>query len=300
MRKGRIAEQTGTLGAQRQHLRDDRAVVGRAAAGAARDPGRKIFSRRSRRVRELQERLDAGARQGDHVAVRDVTLLGGGARRGAHEIRQAGEIALALEHERVFLLVGQQVLAERRAERGEPLVDLGQARLRRRGQRGAGARVLDVIALEHAPLLGREAELVAPTMQGIDAAEQALVHQDPVPVLGAARRQHALDLHDRIIGVRAGEQMEHPGHTLQQPAGGFERVDGIGEGRLGGITGNGGDLALMLRKGGIVGRAEMRRFDLRERRHAERAGPWCQQGIGRQRRFPPAPDIVVVCSMALI
>ena len=50
--------------------------------------------------------------------------------RRAHEIGKPGEIVLAVEHERVALLVRQHVLAEGRAERGEPFVDLAEPRFR--------------------------------------------------------------------------------------------------------------------------------------------------------------------------
>ena len=64
------------------------------------------------------------------------------ARSRAHEIRQAGEILLALELERVALLVREHVLAERGAERREPFVDLGEPRFR-------GAFERCACALEH-------------------------------------------------------------------------------------------------------------------------------------------------------
>ena len=49
--------------------------------------------------------------------------------RGADEIGQAREIIFGFERQRVGLLVGQHVLAERGAERREPLDDRGEALL---------------------------------------------------------------------------------------------------------------------------------------------------------------------------
>ena len=93
---------------------------------------RNAFSRRSRRAENCRngstlERDSVMTCLPGHAA-----LGGGGARGGAHEIGQAGEIGLAVEHQRVGLLVGQHVLAERGAERRQPLGDLGQPLLARR------------------------------------------------------------------------------------------------------------------------------------------------------------------------
>ena len=62
------AEEAGALGAQPHHLGDDRLVVGRAAVVAAHGEGAEDFFAQIAPVGELQERLDAGARQRDHMA----------------------------------------------------------------------------------------------------------------------------------------------------------------------------------------------------------------------------------------
>ena len=55
----------------------------------------------------------------------------GGLRRGLpQEVRQAGEVRLAVEDEGVGLLVREHVLGELRAQRREPLRDRGEPRLR--------------------------------------------------------------------------------------------------------------------------------------------------------------------------
>ncbi|MEZ5904032.1 MAG: hypothetical protein R3C69_02650 [Geminicoccaceae bacterium] len=45
---------------------------------------------------------------------------------GADEVGQAGQVRLAVENEHVGLLVGEQVLGEAGAERGQPLGDGGE------------------------------------------------------------------------------------------------------------------------------------------------------------------------------
>src|SRR5882672_10355989 len=79
------------------------------------------------------------------------------ARRLAHKVRKPREIVLAFEHERIRLLVGEEILAERRAKRREPLADLSQPLARIGVERGTGALEHQVITLQHARLLGVEA-----------------------------------------------------------------------------------------------------------------------------------------------
>ena len=87
----------------------------------------------------------------------EAALLGVAARRRAREIRQPGEIVLAERHH-IGLLVGEHVLAERRAEAREPLGDLLQPLLGGAVEPGAGTAEHRVVALQHARLLGRQAE----------------------------------------------------------------------------------------------------------------------------------------------
>ena len=274
-----VAEEAGAFGAQRHHLGDDGFVVGLAAALAARDPGPERLLAQIASRRELQERLDARARQRDHVSLREPALLRGGARGVAHVIRQARQVRLAVEHQRIGLLVGQHVLAERGPERRQPLVDGGEPRLGGGIERRAGALEIQMIALEHPRLLGVEPEPVAGAVQRIDAAEQGGVVQDAVPMAGAAGRDVALDRQQLRIAVGAGEGPEHVGHPPDQPAGQFERRDRVVEARRIRIGRDRRDLGVMGRKGAIEGRPEMLRLDAPERRGAERSGPFLEQRI---------------------
>ena len=208
MRERRIAEQPRALGAQCHHFGNDLLVVGRAAAVAACDPGAKDLLAQIAPGGELQERLHARARGGDDVLAGKATLLGRRLGGCAHEIGKPGEVVLAVEHERVALLVRQHVLAEGRAEGGEAFVDFAEPRFRSGIERGARTLVHRVIAIEHARLFRRQAELPAAAVKRVDPPIQALVHEDSVPMLGRERRQLALDLLDRVVRVRAGEEIE--------------------------------------------------------------------------------------------
>jgi hypothetical protein len=72
-----VAQQLGALGAQLQHLRDDRGVVELAAAAAARDRGL-VQALAQGAVLELRlRRLAGGVEQGDHVLAFQAAGLGG-------------------------------------------------------------------------------------------------------------------------------------------------------------------------------------------------------------------------------
>ena len=114
---------------------------------------RNAFSRSSRRAENWRNGSTLERLERHRVLALQPALLGGAARGGAGEIRQAGEIALGKRHH-VGLLVGEHVLPERRAEARQPLADLLQPLLRRRIEPGAGAAEQRVIALQHARLLG--------------------------------------------------------------------------------------------------------------------------------------------------
>ena len=89
----------------------------------------------------------------------------------------------------------------------------------------------------------------------------------------------ALDRQDRIVGVRAGKHMENGARARERPARPFERVDGVGEGRLGGAGGDGRDLGRVLGECARERGRELFRLDAAEGRHAEAAGPVLKERI---------------------
>ncbi len=66
---------------------------------------------------------------------------------------EAGEVVFGLQHQGIGLLVGEHVLAERGAQRREPLPDLGHPLLAGLIEAGAGAAEGHLVALQHARLL---------------------------------------------------------------------------------------------------------------------------------------------------
>jgi len=136
-----------------------------------------------------------------------------------------------------------------------------------------------VVALEHAPLLGRKRKPLAHLAETIDAAEQGLVHEDPVPMLGLERGQLALECEDRIVGVGAGQEMEKVDGSRERLSARVERVDGVGEGRRLHIAGNGRDLGRVRGECARKGRPKMLRVDPVEGRHAEGAAPLREQRV---------------------
>ena len=115
------------------------------------------FSRRSRRVELFR---NGSTKERDSVTIGlagHAALLGGGPGRRDEAVRQAVAIGLAQFHE-PFLLVAEQMVAERGAEMGQPLVDLGHPLLGGFIEAGAGAVEAGVGALQQPHLLGGQPE----------------------------------------------------------------------------------------------------------------------------------------------
>ena len=119
------------------------------------------------------------------------------------------------------MLVGEHILAERGAELGQTLDDLGEARFRRTVECGAGAAEGGVVAFEHPLLLGGQAERVGLPHQRIDAAEQRGVGAKLVPVARDLRRQLALDLEKRFVAVGADQKAKDLLDARREPGRSF-------------------------------------------------------------------------------
>ena len=133
------------------------------------------------------------------------------------------EVLLAFEHQRIGLLVGQNILAEGGAELGQPFADSGDPRLGVLRQAGAGAAEGDVIALQDPRLLGRETERIAPVPQRVDAGEQGVVKVNAVAMGGEPRRHLPLDRHQGVVRVGAGQRMKHRRHPVERRAAALQR-----------------------------------------------------------------------------
>ena len=225
----RIAEKPGALGAERNRLGHQRPVVGRPAVLAAPRPCLEGLLAEVAPRRELQEGLDARARQRDDVLAGNAAIGRRLRRRRAERLGQAGEIGLAVEDEHVGLLVGEHVLAEQCAERGEALVDRREPLLAGGVETRAGAHEIGVVAVEHAELLGVEPERRAPLPERLDPAEERLVEGDLVAVARQCRGDVALDRLERVIGIGAGQVEEHRHHLIEAKPALLERRDRVGE-----------------------------------------------------------------------
>ncbi len=153
--------------------RDQRTVVVRARMRAARRPGLVGGAAQVAAGRERQKRLDRGARQGDHVFAGETALDRRSGSGGAGEFRQPGEVGF-VEHEAPVVLVVQDILAEQRVQRREPLGDRRHARLLLRTEQRPGPHEAQMIAFEQTALVRRQSERIAIPVQRIDAGEQRL------------------------------------------------------------------------------------------------------------------------------
>ncbi len=208
-----------------------------------------------------------------------MAALGGDARCACDiEVRQASEILLVQQHEPA-LFVRQHILAELRGKRRQPLGDRGQSRLGLPRGAGAGAGEIEMIALEHARLLGRKPELVLLGLERGDALEQRLVQRD----LASMAREHGRDLpFDRlefVIGRRAREIEEDFRHAIEAAPAAFQRFNRIGESRRLQACRDGVDLGAMVFQRDVESGPKMRRFDVVERRGLERPGPGLEQRV---------------------
>ena len=118
-------------------------------------------------------------------------------------------------------------------------------------------RKLGMIALDHPLLFGIEPERVGLAHQRVDAGEQIRVGVNVVPVPRHHRRHLALDLLQRIVGMGAGEHMEHVLDPRQRPAAALQRLDRIGETRRRGLGRNRRDFGRVFGAGACVGRAKV-------------------------------------------
>ena len=153
--EGAIAEQLGLLGAQLQHVAHHRGVVAGAAILAAHGEGAEGGLPQVAAFGEGGERLIDRARQSDGVTAFLAARLGGLGHRAFDEVGQAGKVCL-IEEQRPVALVGQHVLAESGAERGQFLADVGQPLLAVGVELGAGADKAFPGLFQHPQRLGVE------------------------------------------------------------------------------------------------------------------------------------------------
>ena len=231
---GRKAHDLGGLLAEREDLHDGGVVVVGVAIVAARGEGLEDLLAQVAARRALQERLHGRARQRHDRLACHAPLFRSRLGRGDERLGKAGAVVLAELHEPV-LLVAEQMVAERGAELGQPLVDLGPPLLGGLVEAGAGAVEVGVGALQEPHLLSRQAERGALLVQHRDAAEQHRVHHDRVPVPRHPQGDFLVDLENRRIGVRRDQVVEHGCDLGEQLAGALQRRDGVGEVRQGGI-----------------------------------------------------------------
>jgi hypothetical protein len=166
----------------------------------------------------------------------------------------------------------------------QPLSDLGEPRLAGGVEPGTGAQEIPVVALEHARLLGIEAERRPTLPQRCDAREELLVEIDLVGVAGKQRRHIALDRLDLLIGIRAGKVEEDGAGPVEVEAAPLQRRNRVVEARRLGIARDRVDLGPLLGHADVERRPEMLDAHVHEGRRPEGAGPGFEQRIAVCRR----------------
>ena len=193
---------------------------------------RNAFSRRSRRLENCR---NGSMLERDSVMPRCAGMPRSAASRprdGEQRVGQAGEILRRLQRQHIGLFIGQNVLAELRAERREALVDLREPRLGFGRKPRAIAHEGDMIELrERAPVRRSSPRLSRRRIERVDAAKQRLVEIDFAAEPRKHRRHVALDRLDRVVAVGAGEIEKHRRDPVELRAAALQRLDRIGEGR---------------------------------------------------------------------
>ena len=93
------------------------------------------------------------------------------------------------------------------------------------------------------------------------------------------RRDLALDLLQRVIGVGAGKHMEHMLDPRQRPTAALQRLDRIGEARRRGLSRDRRDFGGVLGTGARIGLAKVLGLDAVERGNAVGGGPGCEKRV---------------------
>ena len=176
-----------------------------------------------------QERRDERPVQ-RHCRARTVAFGPGSARCLGHVVGQLRRLLVGQVHEPIPL-VGEEVLREGRAQRGQAGRDLLQARgvLALQG----GARPDEAATGQHqdAGLLVGQVQRVAGVPKRLDPGEEVRVHDDLGGQGRHLRRQLALQRLASGVRVGGGEVVEDPRHPIEQSVGQLQRVNRIREGR---------------------------------------------------------------------
>ena len=255
------------------------AVVAVARVLAAARPGAPRGFAQVAPLGEGEEGHDQRPRQRDHVAL-EPALGRRLACRGAHEVGQPGQVGLGRQRETPARFVVQHVLPEARGQLRQFGHHRGIARAVRALQPGAGAHEVEVDALEHALLLGRQAQFIAPRMQGIDARKQLPVQVGGAVVRGQRCGHAALHGLQLGVGVRRGEVVEDGLDAAQQPAAAVEGGHGVVEIGCRRVVGDQPQFVAVRLHGGGEGRLEVVGADVGKRRQAVGRLPGLQQRIG--------------------
>jgi hypothetical protein len=276
-----IAEQFRLLRPQSERFGDDAAIVGLTAIFAARRPGPESLFAQFPSFGEGQERLDDRARQRDRVFIFLAALARGRRHRISQEIRNPRQVLFARQDQRPVLLVRENVLPEPSAETGELLVDRREALLLGLVKLGACLHEALPVALQNAHGFDIEAELFAFLPQCVDAAEECRIGADLRIMTRHLGRDLALQRLDHLVRMGTRLAPEESGDARKFIAGDFQRDDGVGEGGILRIVGDGLDLRLMTRQCRVEGRREILVHDRLEPGQALMSGPVHEGGVER-------------------
>ncbi len=278
-----VPEQGCALGPQRGDPGQRGAGVVLRAAGAAVGGGLVQPATYVPVAQGGQRGLDRGQDQADQVSLEP----GGTGCRGGRLDRVRGkplELGGVGQVQGALVALRDHPVAELRGQGGDLDVDPPQPVTVGLGESRTGADEVSVVALGDALLLRRQAVVALP-VDDVDAREELRVEQHRVPVLGDQRVDLGLQRLHLGRRHRRTEVAEHPQHSRQRASRHLERLDGVGERRLGPVRDDRSDLAPLFLDPGVQGGAVVRVVDRVEGRERER------QRAGREERVGPQPRV---------
>ena len=251
-----IAEQPGFFRAQRKRLGHHLGVIGGAAILTAADEGSpRLFAQVAAR-RIAGEGLVDRTRQGDGEETLLPACLRGLRHCVAQEAGKAVDVAF-LQKEHPILFVGEQVLAEFRAERRQLLIDGREALLAFRIEFRARADESLPCPFQDPQRLGIEPEAGAALVEVVNAGEQCRVHRNRGEMPRHFRRDFALHRLNGVIGMGARPAPEYRRDAGQRLAAEFQRLQRIVDGGGLRVAGHSRDFGLMRRQCRVEYRAEI-------------------------------------------
>ena len=214
----------------------------------------------------LEDRQTRGSVESEDPFALFAALLGLGSGVGHCGSGDAGEVGLIVDYDLESIVGVEQIFVEFDVEIGEAVVHLLELRLLVVGEESAVEGEVAVDVLDCADLIVGEAERVAGVVEGLDAAEEAVVHHHLIGESAVLREDRVGDGAKLGSRVGLGERHEHRHDALECGGEIVKGEDGVVESRSLGVVDNRVDGGASLGHAGLEGGHVVGDFDFLEGR----------------------------------